>query len=460
MFVKRILLCIVASGLLVSGCSRIPPADDGLVSCLVSNRIDSQAEWHPDCIDDHQIQDFISSAVSSELSPDIAIQIALLNNPKVQASFEEVGISRANLVEAGLLTNPSFALELRFPCGGMKTNIEYLLTSSLLDLFLIPLRTKLAQAEYEQTKLRVSNDILDLAFDVREIYYALMMEQKKLQYVQSKVGLTSILRDISSKQIAVNNINTLEFQFAQAHFLEAELELMRSKAEVISLKEKFNRLLGFCTDACLIFPEIIDIDEGNFDLCALEKIALENRLDIQIARLEIVRLSRMLGLKEWWTYSHLQGGLAGEREPEGTHFIGPGFAGDIPIFNYGQAARMRLFAQLRQAQDRLAELEIKVLSDVRRALKSLTSYAEIIQDYKTRLIPLQGQILTSSEELYNVMGLGVNKLLESKRQELIAIHDYAESLKRYLIARVELDRALGGYLYKFLSQMNCEGCYP
>lgn len=461
MFCYRVFYLLIPCLLAVS-CSKIPPPDDGFVSSTVANRINSQVEWRQECYQDEQIDCFISFTVSNELTADAAIQIALLNNPKVQATFEELGIARANLVEAGLLTNPSFEIEVRYPhVKGLKTNIEYLITSSLLDVFLIPLRTRLARTEFEQTKLRVSNEILDLAFEVRETYYELIAEIKRIKYIQSNVELTSIISDIFSKQIAIGNVNALEFQLAQARLLEAELELSRSQAEVIRLKEKLNRLLGFSNDICLILPESLPvIDYYGFDLCALESIALEKRLDLQVARYEIARLSLMLGLKDWWTYTYLKAGLAGERDTDGTNVIGPGFSGEIPVFNYGQAARMRLFAQLRQAHDQLANLEVRVLSEVREAHKLLMIYEKIINDYQTRLLPMQGKIVDSSEELYNVMGLGVDKLLENKRQEVVASQNYTKSLKKYWVARVELDRALGGYLFKLLSEMECvEGAY-
>lgn len=454
----RFARCIFVFSFLASGCSKIPPADDHFVTCTVANRIGSKAEWRQGCYQDVQALAFIEEAVTNELTADIAIQIALLNNPKIQATFEELGIAQANLLEAGLLSNPSFEIEIRYPHSSrLHTNIEYLLTSSLLDLFLIPLRTKLASTEFEQTKLKVSNEILDMAFEVRETYYELIAEEKKVIYLQSIVELTSIITDLFTKQIAVGNVNNLEFQLAQSRFLEAELELEQSLTEVIRLREKLNRLLGFPGSICLIVPKNLpdEADYQEYDLCTLETIALEERLDLQVARFDIARLSQMLGLKYWWTYTNLRAGLAGERELEGINVIGPGFSGELPIFNYGQAARLRLFAQLRQAQDRLDELEIIVLSQVREAHKVLMNYLKIISNYKSRLLPIQRQISISSEELYNVMGLGVDKLLENKRQEVVANKNYTESMKKFLMARVELDRALGGYLFKLLSQQEC-----
>ena len=43
------------------------------------------------------------------LTGDSAVQIALLNNRALRATLEEIGISRADLIQAGLLRNPEFS---------------------------------------------------------------------------------------------------------------------------------------------------------------------------------------------------------------------------------------------------------------------------------------------------------------------------------------------------------------
>lgn len=442
--------------LIASGCARHPHPDHGEVSSTIATRVNMQVEWYKGCPDD-QINCKVQCLLENELTPEAAIQIAFLKNPKVQAIFEELGIAHAELVEAGLLSNPDFSLEVRYPHKKtFVTNIEYLVTATFLDIFMIPLRTRLATAEFEQAKRRVTNEILDLAFEVRQTYYELLAERQKLKYIRSIVELTSIQGELISRQNKVGNVNRLAFQQVQAKFLEANLEIAKAQTMIIRLQEKLNKLLGLNEDGCLILPEISqEFDYQGFDLCELESIALSERMDLQEARFEVIRLRRMLGLKDWWSYSNLKAGVAGERDPGKLNLVGFGLTGNIPIFNFGQAARMRIFAQLRQAQDRYEELEIRILSEVREAHKLLMSDLGIINDYQIRIIPLQKEISSSSEELYNVMGLGVDRLLENKRQELEAYRNYFEIIKNYWIARVQLDKALGGYLFRLLSQGDC-----
>lgn len=443
--------------MLISGCSKLPPPNDEFITCTILNRIDSEVEWRQGACQNEQVNCFINCAITSELTADRAIQISLLNNPKIQAIFEQLGMARADLIEAGLLSNPSFEIEIRYPhIKCLKTNIEYLLTSALLDIFLIPLRTRLASIEYEQVKLKVSNEILNLAFDVRKTYYEIVSEKIKINTMETIVEITSIINEIASKQVAVGNINALEFQLSQARLAEAELELSSAQAEVIHLSEKLHALLGFTEDICFILPnDLPEIEWYDFDLCALENIAFQERLDLQIARVKIAHFSQMLGLKDWWTYTQFKGGVAGEKDSDGIYLIGPGFSGEVPIFNYGQAARMRLYAQLRQAKAEFEELEIQVLSEVRKSQKLLISYIKIIKDYQEHLLPMKGSISALSEKFYHNMGLGVDKLLEHKLQEWITAKNYAESLKKYYVSRVQLDRSLGGYLFKYFATRDC-----
>jgi cobalt-zinc-cadmium efflux system outer membrane protein len=442
----------------LSGCAKIPKYSEEEIAGIVAARIDKEVQWKKGCYEDPQIKSYIQDLACQPLTPEAVVQIALLNNPQIQAIFEELGIAQADLIEAGLLSNPAFEVEVRYPHERkLKTNIEYLVTATFLDIFLIPLRTRLASTELEQAKLRVSNEILDLSFEVRQTYYELVAQIQKLQYTQAIVELTSIHNEIVMRQNRIGNVNLLDFQQTQARFLEAKLEITKSQSEIIRLREKLNRLLGFSEEMFLNLSNELpeEADYQGFDLCILESLALDQRLDIQVARFEIARISRMLGLKDWWTYTNLKAGLAGERDPDGTNLVGYGIAGEVPIFNYGQAARMRLFAQLRQARDRLAVLEIQALSEVREAHRLLMNDLEIINNYRGQILPIQNKILTSSEELYNVMGLGIDRLLENKRQEIEAYRNYLESLKDYWVARVQIDKALGGHLFRLLTPVNC-----
>lgn len=452
---KKFLLPVVIS--VLCGCARHPIVDDGKVSSSIKSRVNAEVFWNFKFFED-QVNCHVQNLLENELEPESAIQIALLQNPKIQALFDEIGIAHADLIEAGLFSNPNFSLEIRYPQKNhLVTNVEYLVTQAFLDIFLIPLKKKVATIELERVKRKVTDEILDLVFAVRKTYYELLYEELKLQSTHSIVELTDILNEIVSRQNRAGNVNELQFQKSQVSLLEAKLELANQEVTIISLKEKFIRLLGLKKEANFILPATplrINEEDVDVDLVALETIAIDTRLDLQVAGFEIIRLKQMLGLKKWWSYTDLMPGLAGEREASGANLVGFGLTGVLPIFNYGQAARMRLCSELGRAQNHYLSLETEILSEVREAYKLLRNTFRIMENYQATLMPSQIKISITSEELYNVMGIGIDNLLENKRQEFIVLRNYQEAIKNYFIAKNMLDKSLGGYLYRLL--MPCQ----
>jgi outer membrane protein, heavy metal efflux system len=433
---------------LFSACTKVGKEDQDFVSSVVEKRLGKQVEWEPG-----DVKGKIDALLKGELCADAAVQIALLNNPKIQAIFEEIGISQADLVEAGLFSNPIFDLFIRYPNRKhFVADIEYTVAASFIDLFLVPLRKKVAKAELEKTTLDVANAILDLAFDVEKTFYELQASEQQLRWLKEIAEITSIETEIVLRQRQIGNVQELSLQEAESKSTEAALQVLMLQNEIIHLREKFNILLGLKqNDHWTMASELPEADFRLFPIERLEAVAFQERLDLQAARFEVLRVGKELGVKQWWVYTEGRIGIAGERDPDGLNTLGPAFLGQIPIFNYGQAARLRLRAELRQARDELATLEIRILNEVRKAKELLVNSLEMIEKYCCELLPFQNQLVDSSLEFYNVMGLGIDKLLANKREQLHSYYDYISSLRNYWLARVQLDRALGGKLYKVFS---------
>ena len=172
---SRLKVLVVLSCLLVAatGCASVPVrggfAD---VQETVGARTDMRVYWFQGGPEDAAVKETIRSMLDEPLMVDSAVQIALLNNRSLQATFEELGIAQADLVQAGLLQNPVFAGSGKFPQqSGLGTNMEFAVAQNFLDLLLLPLRKKLAAAQFGQAKLRVSDAVLHLSAEVKSAYY-------------------------------------------------------------------------------------------------------------------------------------------------------------------------------------------------------------------------------------------------------------------------------------------------
>src|SRR5207244_7441077 len=78
-------------------------------------------------------------------------------------------------------------------------NTEFALTQDVVGILLLPLRKKLAVTEYEQTKVRVAQAILDLATQTREAFYNLQGAEQMLELRRSVVQATEASGDAARR---------------------------------------------------------------------------------------------------------------------------------------------------------------------------------------------------------------------------------------------------------------------
>src|SRR6266508_6780809 len=161
-------LFLLSGTVALAGCAHVDPnpAFRELAN-TVHLRTGKRVQWNRGSIEDAQAQAAVSFLLSRPLTAESAVQIALLNNHTLQATYEELGIAQADLVEAGLLRNPIFTFERRFPGQAL----EAYLLKEFIDILLLPLRKRIAAAQFEVAKLRVGHEILSATAEVRGAFY-------------------------------------------------------------------------------------------------------------------------------------------------------------------------------------------------------------------------------------------------------------------------------------------------
>ena len=443
---------VLLSSLLALGCTRVPEPGDHEVSAFIKSRVGSDVRWNQTSYKDEQVELSIKQLLEKDLTCDSAVQIALLNSPKVQIIFEQIGIAQADLVQAGLFKNPIFEGYVRFPeQSSFSVNSQFSVLQNFLDLFLIPLRKKVAAVEFEKAKLETTTLLLNLTFDVQHAFYLLAAEHKKCSLLKAEGEVLLAQRDLARAQKKQGNINSLELQKRVKECFELSVELQKSQIERIRLHEALNALLGFQSNMSwkinTELPEHVEkLLTTPFTIAALESVGLAQRLDLEIMRLEIERIKRLGVTKSWWSYTNLAGGISLEKDTDGARVIGPVLSAEIPILNYGQAERARLVAMYRQSVEELKEKEVQVLSEVRQAFKQLAMTRNLILTYRKKILPLQKEIVSMSQRYYNVMALSVYKLLDAKKEELDMQLHYSQAVYHYVLSSIQLDRAIGGKL--------------
>jgi cobalt-zinc-cadmium efflux system outer membrane protein len=396
---------------------------------------------------DLAVKETTRALLKEPLTAEAAVQLALLNNSALRAKLEEAGVAQADLVQAGLLENPRFHGAWRFPSGGGAdhTGQELGITESFMDILALPLRRKLADAQFEQAKFRLSHDLLGLTAEVKESFFDLQAEEQRLVLRRTTFETMDAAAKLWAGQRQAGNVSALDAAREQAAVEEARLDLKREEAETANERERLALLMGVQDMAEWTISETLtNLPPADPDLKQLETTALTQRWDLAAARKEPLVLKEALRVNRLGWISGLSVGIDSEKDLDGKFGIGPSVEWNVPLFDRQQASSAKIKAQSRQSDDSIEALESSIRYEVRKARTSLVVAHQAAVAYRDTLLPLQENILNESLKHYNFMLLGVYQLLQVKRDELRTRGAYIDALKDYWTALTQLERAVGG----------------
>jgi len=419
------------------------------VSQLVESRSGHRTGWERGTPEARQIQERVSSLLKGGLNRERAVQIALINNPHLQETYDELDVSQADLVQAGLLSNPTLSGSIGFPLGHGSSRPEYevSIVQSFLDIFMLPLRKRVAEAQFNAETLRVAHAALQVAAEVSKEFVELQTGEQTVELMRRIAESADAAASLAEKQFEAGNINQREVASERAASAQAELDLAHDQFTVLEHRERLNRLLGLwgVNSGWKSAQSLQAIPPTEAPLEHLEVTALKQRLDVQAARKQVELMDSALGMARTSRYTGLVDvGVHMHQDADGPKLLGPTLSLELPIFDQRQALIGRLEAQRRQAQRRLDALGLDVRSEVRLAKARLDLSRHSAEQYLNALLPLRRTVLEQSELEYNAMQIGLYELLATKKSEIETFRAYLNTVRDYWIAHAELERALGG----------------
>jgi cobalt-zinc-cadmium efflux system outer membrane protein len=439
-------LSLVLSAGALAGCAHVDPnpafAD---LAKTVHLRTGKRVQWNRGSAEDAQAQSAVTSLLSRPLTADSAVQVALLNNHNLQATYEELGIAQADLVEAGLLKNPVFYFERRLP--GQAAEID--LIQEFIDIVLLPLRKRIAAAQFEAAKLRVGHEILTTAAEARAAFYEHQGDQQLVEMRQTVADATGRSAETALKMHEAGNLRDLDLASEQATHAQTKIDLAKAQASAVASRERLNKLMGaFGTQTnWTVAPRLPELPGSEVSTSQLESRAIQQRLDLAAARQQFIAEARVRGIAR--AEAILQGAQIGshyEHEIEPRHSTGPSVSVPIPIFNQGQPAAARASAKMRQAEQRYLALAADARSDVRAARDKMLLARRQVEYFKSTALPMRTRVTEESQLQYNAMQITPFQLLQAKQEEVKTGADSVEALRDYWVARAELEKAVGGSL--------------
>ena len=439
-------LALVASAVVLGGCASFG-ADGGFsaVERTTKERIGKDLHWARGDPDLDTIAKRVAELLAKPLTVDDAVQVALLNNRGLQADFQEIGITEAEVVQAGRLPNPGFSFGRS--SRGDEREIERGLHFNLARLVAMPLIGRMEARRFEQVKGRVAMNVLSLAADTRKAYFTALAAEEAVRYMRQVKQAADASAELARRMEQVGNFNKLQRAREQSFYANAALQLARAEQAQRSTRERLVRLLGvWGTQTAFALPERLpDLPPSPLDLPDVEQVALAQRLDVQGAKQAAEQTASNLGLTKTTRFVNvLELGVMRNSSNEEPTQRGWEIGFELPLFDWGGARVARAEAVYMQTLHRAAETAINARSEVREAYTGYRSAYDIARHHRDEVVPLNQRIAEENVLRYNGMLIGVFELLADARTQIASVNASIEALRDFWIAQADLDMALIG----------------
>ena len=419
------------------------------VSAAVEARAGTKIVWNSGTELDKEAEEKLRALLQRKLTADDAVQIAMLNNRDLQAIYTELGVAQADLVQAGLFRNPILDAAVQFPLSGIRPDIQLSLVVSFLDILYVPLRKRVAAAQFEEVKLRVTGAVLDFALQVRTAFYEHQANEQMLELRRSIVQALTASLDVSRRLHEAGNITDLDLARDRALVEASRLALRSAESAARQSREQLNSAMGTWGKETEweIDGRLPDIQEDSLPGSGIERTALARSIDLSNARQRIIAAGQQLGYdRATALIPSMDFGAGAEREPVEGWRVGPVLAVPIPLFDQGQARVGRAVSELWRAQQEYYALAVRIRAIARALQERMRGAQDRALYYRDILLPLRERIVNEAQLQYNAMQIGVFQLLREREQQIEAGVAYVDALREYWFARADLEQLSSGRL--------------
>lgn len=468
------------------GCVSVDPGGDyQRLAAVVRERTGAASVFDPTA-DAGLASEKIAALLRDGLTSEEAVELALLNSSALQAAFLEIGISRAEVVRSGLLSNPSFGLSLRLPEGGGRSNLTVTFAQQLVDLWQIPIRKRIAEAQLERTLLSAARQAVVVVSQVETRYWRLFALEQVQALALEDVELGNRSEQLAQDRFDAGDAGKLDVNLARAAAFDTQQRLIALRREIRTARADLARVLGLnrWRSEWTLRGNLPEVLPEKLDDQRLLKTALTQRLDARAAVLQIraaeseVRRQMLdifpnvtLGVEEERTdrralpnrrlladtaRSSVRSGRLtapdiqsrSERNLERSQIIdsllGPTLDVTLPIWhqNQPQIARARYEAEQRRIE--LTDLLNAIAQEVEIAVADANSALESVTFYRDRMLPLARENVEAARRAYRAGQQNILALLDAQKTLIDRRRAYLEAQRDYAIAMSDLRRAVGG----------------
>jgi cobalt-zinc-cadmium efflux system outer membrane protein len=323
-----------------------------------------------------------------------AVAIALLNNRALQSDLSLLGVAAANLTQAGLLSNPVLSLEILFPIYNADSAAG--LFGWLSDLWQLPRRKRMAEIAARQADYRAALRVFEVVVTASDAWDSVLNNR---QQVKLSEQLLEIRRQQAARTLIRFNhglSSTIQVQETAASELEQLTALYRMQQLLVKAETRLSQVLaldGAAARVPMIPLGVVPSVEQT--LRETVKMALDNRLDLALAQIEVERMASGLKLEKALVWRSVMIGVAWQgdfkRVSGDDNSLGPALAVELPIFDQNQAG-------IAAAGHKMLGATRALEARIQKAMKEVVDAYELVVKTRSTLKTLEEELNHASSE--------------------------------------------------------------
>jgi outer membrane protein, heavy metal efflux system len=369
-----------------------------------------------------------------------AVAIALWNSPSFQATLADLGIARAELVEAGLLRNPVFSL--LFPVGPKQ--LEWTLQFPVEVLWQRPRRVAAARLNAQAVGQRLVWDALSLVAQARTAHADAVIADKRLQLTIENADLVQRVAGITEARLRAGDISELEARSARSDAARVQVVQRTVEADRHHARLALASTLGLVTRADEIRPvaaAVVDPSSCGPDAVPFEE-ALASRPDVRAAEIGIEAAAQRARWERSRVFALMAVLDANGSGKEGFE-VGPGVGVELPIFSRNQGAVSRAEAEVERASRQYAAVRAQVVTDVRSASIHVLQAQQAIAAWRDEIVPSLETEQRQAERAYQAGEIPLLALLDASRRLVDGRTRLLDAESDVQRATIALERSIG-----------------
>ena len=361
-------------------------------------------------------------------------------NLGIMASYYDIGIAKAKVIQARVWNNPNFILN-----GDMynqETNEYFALRNQSLwqleQTFSIAGKhtnsVKLARVGVEMAEKQMEDVLRSLLYEMGNTYCNLAaLQAKEILYRQVIINYDKLMA-ATRKQLEVGTISTTEAVRLEAEYLDVKADAIGNYNEKEKVMGHLRSMLMFPQDTSFYVEQKLPIVGEEFDPVYLATQAVETRPDVKVARINIKYQERNLQLQRATGAPDVKMGY--QPYDRGSNYIRPyhGFTTEIflPIYDRNQGRIKQAKLSVSQSELQLKQIENQTKNEVQAAYNRYKSSNAGLANYTPLFLERIKDLNIATNENFQKRNISLLQFIDHQRIYILTNIQLIELKQQYL----------------------------